>query len=176
MTRTEQIRFLTGRLLDELPQYREQAARFPDDEVSRRRLLRSLMNVRPPLPLSADFLAVQDALLSAETAEKGVVDPAELPPAGEPGLYLWQGDITRLAADAIVNAANSALLGCFLPCHGCIDNAIHSAAGCSCGTSAIGSCARRAMRSPPGGPSSRRATIFRRDTCFTRWAPSCGAP
>ena len=129
MTRTEQIRFLTGRLLDELPQYREQAARFPDDEVSRRLLLRSLMNVRPPLPLSADFLAVQDALLSAETAEKGIVDPAELPPAGEPGLYLWQGDITRLAADAIVNAANSALLGCFVPCHGCIDNAIHSAAG-----------------------------------------------
>jgi len=129
MTRDEQLRFLIGRLLDELPQYRAQAAQFPADAPAQRRLLRSLMNVRPPLPLDDGFLAVQDALLSAETAAKGVVDPAALPPTGAPGVFLWQGDITRLAADAIVNAANAALLGCFIPCHGCIDNAIHSAAG-----------------------------------------------
>lgn len=129
MTRTEQIRFLIDRLLAEMPQYREEAARFPADAASQRRLLRSLMNLRPPLPLSGEFLAVQDALLAAETSEKGVIHVETLPPTREPNLYLWQGDITRLAADAIVNAANSALLGCFIPCHGCIDNAIHSAAG-----------------------------------------------
>lgn len=129
MTRKEQIRFLTGRLLKEMPQYREQAAQFPPDEAAQRLLLRSLMNVRPPLRLSGDFLSVQDALLSAETAEKGIVCAGELPSAGEPELCLWQGDITRLAVDVIVNAANAALLGCFIPCHGCIDNAIHSAAG-----------------------------------------------
>ena len=112
-----------------MPQYRAQAASFPADDTSQRRLLRSLMNVRPPLPLNSEFLAVQDALLSAEAAEKGIVRVGDLPPTGEPNICLWQGDITRLAADAIMDADNSALLGCFVPCHGCIDNAIHSAAG-----------------------------------------------
>jgi len=100
----------------------------PETSEEQRRLLRSLMNIRPPQPIDADFLRVQDAYLQEETEQKGVVHLAELRPA-EPGIYLWQGDITRLAADGIVNAANSALLGCFVPCHGCIDNAIHSAAG-----------------------------------------------
>ena len=88
------------------------------------------MNVRPPLPLDPAFLAVQDALLSTEREAKGVVDGAALPAvAADPRLSLWPGDITRLRADAIVDADNAALLGCFAPCHGCIDNAIHSAAG-----------------------------------------------
>ena len=130
MNRKEQIQFLITILLEELPAYREQATRFPKDEYSQRRLLRSLMNVSPPMPLREDFLKVQDALLSAEREEKGVIDADRLPVSSvDPRLILWQGDITRLNADAIVDADNSALLGCFQPCHGCIDNAIHSAAG-----------------------------------------------
>ena len=130
MDRREQVQYLNQTLLAEMPQYREQAEAFPVDAFSQRRLLRSLMNVRPPMPLAPKFLEVQDALLSAEREEKGVVNGDALPPtAGDPRLVLWQGDITRLRADAIVDADNSALLGCFAPCHGCIDNAIHSAAG-----------------------------------------------
>lgn len=130
MDRRDQLAFLIDALLAEMPEYREQAGQFPPDDTSQRRLLRSLMNVRPPMPLDRAFLEVQDALLSAETEEKGVVDGDALPPtAGDARLVLWQGDITRLRADAIVDAGNDALLGCFCPCHGCIDNAIHSAAG-----------------------------------------------
>nr|WP_326185642.1 protein-ADP-ribose hydrolase [uncultured Oscillibacter sp.] len=130
MTRSEQLRFLNSILLEELPEYRAQARAFPRNDAAQRRLLRSLMNVRPPKPLRQDFLRVQDDLLSAEREEKGVVDAVALPvTAAHPQIALWQGDITRLAADAIVDADNSGLLGCFIPCHGCIDNAIHSAAG-----------------------------------------------
>lgn len=130
MDRSEQLQYLNQFLLNEMPRYREQAAQFPDDDASQRRLLRSLMNVRPPLPLSPTFLEVQDALLSAETEAKGVVDAMALPTVqSDSRLAVWQGDITRLKADAIVDADNSALLGCFVPCHGCIDNTIHSAAG-----------------------------------------------
>lgn len=130
MTRIEQIQRLSKLLLAEMPEYQEQAARFPQEETAQRWLLRSLMNVRQPMPLSPDFLALQDELLSAEQEEKGVVDGETLPvTAAHPQIAIWQGDITRLKVDAIVNAANSALLGCFCPCHGCIDNAIHSAAG-----------------------------------------------
>ena len=130
MNRMEQIAYLNQRLLEEMPELRSQAAAFPRDEQAQRRLLRSLMNVRPPRQLRPDFLKTQDELLSAEREEKGVVDAAFLPDVpGHSGIVLWQGDITRLKADAIVNAANSAMLGCFCPCHGCIDNAIHSAAG-----------------------------------------------
>ena len=130
MDRREQVQYLNQTLLAEMPQYREQAEAFPVDAFSQRRLLRSLMNVRPPMPLAPKFLEVQDALLSAEREEKGVVNGDALPPtAGDPRLVLWQGDITRLRADAIVDADNSALLGCFAPCHSCIDNAIHTFAG-----------------------------------------------
>ena len=92
-----------------------------------------VVNQPPPkwsMPLDPSFLAVQDGLLSAEREEKGVVEADSIPDRpGHPGIAVWQGDITRLKADAIVDADNDRLLGCFVPCHGCIDNAIHSAAG-----------------------------------------------
>ena len=130
MERFEKIRYLNEILLDEMPEYRAQAAQFSQEEAAQRRLLRSLMNLRPPGPLKPRFLRVQDELLSAEREARGVVDGRSLPvTSGNSRIAVWQGDITRLAADALVNAGNSALLGCFRPCHGCIDNAIHSAAG-----------------------------------------------
>lgn len=130
MNQIETIRMLNSMLLEEMPQYQTDAGQFPPDQLSQRRLLRSLMNVRHPLPLKPGFLQIQDELLGREREEKGVVHVAALPgTAADPRLVIWQGDITRLDADAIVNAANSQLLGCFYPCHGCIDNAIHSAAG-----------------------------------------------
>ncbi len=130
MKRDEQIRYLNETLLEEMPEYREEAERVPPDGESRRYLLRCLMNVREPRALPPRFVQVQDELLGAEREEKGVVHVAELPTVpGDGRIALWQGDITRLDADAIVNAANSALLGCFRPGHNCIDNVIHSAAG-----------------------------------------------
>lgn len=104
----------------------------------RRRVMRSLMNIRMPRPLPAGFLEIQDEFLREEAREKGIVSLADIPTVKEQygsgvlfgdRISVWQGDITRLQADAIVNAANSRMLGCFVPCHGCIDNAIHSAAG-----------------------------------------------
>lgn len=130
MNRLEQIRRLNALLLEEIPEYKEQAAQFSKEEAAQRRLLRSLMNVRAPMPLQKEFLQIQDEVLSAEREEKGVVDAAGLPVThADSRIAVWQGDMTRLKTDAIVNACNSALLGCFCPCHGCIDNAIHSAAG-----------------------------------------------
>ena len=130
MKETEQLQFLTETLLDEMPQYRREAKRVPRGAEEQRRFLRCLMNVREPGTLSERFLQAQDELLSREREKKGVVHVAELLPVPmDERLVLWQGDITRLDADAIVNAANSALLGCFRPGHNCIDNVIHSAAG-----------------------------------------------
>lgn len=120
------IKKLNAQLLAEMPEL--EVSEVPEDLPSQRRLLRALMNVRPPMPLTEKFLALQDEILSEETAERGIVSLKSIPDV-EKNIKIWQGDITRLAADAIVNAANSALLGCFIPLHGCIDNAIHSAAG-----------------------------------------------
>ena len=139
MTQDERVRFLIDILLEEMPRFRAEAERLPDTPEARRRLLRGLMNVRPPMPLRKDYLEEQDKLLREETEARGVVAIDDLPTVAEirgdaadgsaSRIVLWQGDITRLAADAIVNAANSALLGCFVPGHLCIDNVIHSAAG-----------------------------------------------
>lgn len=124
MTRQEErLDYLLAVLLGEKAEYK--AISVPKSTEDKRRLLRSLMNVRPPISISAEFIKVQDQYLQAVIAEKGITRLEDLSPV-ENGLYLWQGDITTLAVDAIVNAANSQMLGCFVPCHGCIDNAIHT--------------------------------------------------
>ena len=128
MNQQERCLWLIRALLDEMPEYRDTP--IPALPDRRWRLLRSLMNVRPPMPATDEFLAVQDAFLRQMTAEKGLVDAASLPSgATDERVTLWQGDITTLKCDAIVNAANSRMLGCFSPCHGCIDNIIHTMAG-----------------------------------------------
>ena len=157
MTEDENISLLIGRLLEDMPEYRAQARPAPAETAARRRLLRGLMNVRPPMPLDADFLAAQDELLTSEAREKGIVTADLLPPTKEPNIRLWRGDITRLAADAVVNAANSALLGCFIPCHGCIDNAIHSAAGLQLRDECARIMRAQGREEPPGGAKLTKA-------------------
>ena len=120
----DKIDFLLNALLDE----RKNAQPLPDSQEDKWRLFRALVNTREPRPASAEFLAAQDELLQSLIAEKGVTDIDDLSPVRD-GLYLWRGDITTLKVGAIVNAANSAMLGCFAPNHGCIDNAIHTFAG-----------------------------------------------
>ena len=124
MTQAERRVYLINYLLAE----RGETADIPSDEYKQKRLLRSLFNVRMPAPISEEFLREQDAYLQEETARKGIIDIVNLEPVQE-GIYLWQGDITTLKCDAIVNAANSQMFGCFCPCHGCIDNAIHTFSG-----------------------------------------------
>lgn len=124
MTQSERRIYLIDRLAAE----RGEGIAVPENGQVQKRLLRALFNVRPPIPADEEFLRVQDAYLKEETRRKGVTDLADLAPI-RPDIYLWQGDITTLKCDAIVNAANSALLGCFCPNHGCIDNAIHTFAG-----------------------------------------------
>lgn len=126
MTQDERLECLIRYLLAERREYAGIAMPGSVDEL--RRLLRALMNVRAPEPVSAEFLAVQDEYLRERLTERGVQRVEDLTPV-EPGICLWQGDITTLAADGIVNAANSGMTGCYVPCHGCIDNAIHTYAG-----------------------------------------------
>lgn len=102
--------------------------RVPQSADEQKRLLRGLMNVHPAQAADPEFLKIQDAYLRVAIAEKGVTDIDDLSPV-QPGIYLWQGDITTLRCDAIVNAANSGMTGCYAPNHRCIDNAIHTFAG-----------------------------------------------
>ena len=113
--------YLIEYLLKEDPRYSEM--QIPEDLQGKRDLFRALRNVRWPKPVSEEFLCLQDEELRAQLQEKGVVELPNVP------MQIWQGDITRLKVDAIVNAANSQMLGCFHPLHKCTDNAIHSAAG-----------------------------------------------
>lgn len=112
MTQEQQADFLIRCLLTERPEYQD--IPVPSGLLEKQRLLHSLMNVRPPVPVSEDFLRVQNTYLGERLAERGVTSLKDLSPV-RPGLYLWQGDITTLAVDAIVNAANSQMLGCFFP-------------------------------------------------------------
>ena len=125
MTQSQRRSYLIEKLLQERREY--MGVSLPTEE-EQRRLLRGLMNLRPPAPVSGEFLQVQDAYFQERLKERGVTKLEALTPV-QPGLYLWQGDITTLEVDAIVNAANSGMTGCYVPCHGCIDNAIHTYAG-----------------------------------------------
>lgn len=102
--------------------------RVPSDPGDMWNTLRGLMNVRPPGHLDRETLALQDVLLRESLESRGITDADDLEFDDE-GICIWQGDITTLRCDAIVNAANSGMLGCFVPCHRCIDNAIHTYAG-----------------------------------------------
>ncbi|MCC8060098.1 MAG: protein-ADP-ribose hydrolase [Clostridiales bacterium] len=126
MTQDERRIYLIKALLSEKTEYRDME--IPMDAQQQKRLLRALFNVRMPKPVSDSFIEIQDAYLQEETRQKGITDLSDLTPV-QGGIYLWQGDITTIRCGAIVNAANSQMLGCFCPNHGCIDNAIHTYAG-----------------------------------------------
>ena len=126
MNQAEKRRYLIDALLSEHATYR--SMEIPSGESEQRQLLRGLMNVRLPGAVSEDILRVQDEYLREAALEKGITDVDELTPV-EPGICLWQGDITTLRCDAIVNAANAGMTGCYQPCHSCIDNCIHTYAG-----------------------------------------------
>jgi len=101
---------------------------IPNDIIKKQQMLRSLMNIRMPKKMIDEVIKVQDEYLSYRAKEKGIVKLSDIPVIKD-NLSIWQGDITRLEVDAIVNAANSQMLGCFLPMHICIDNQIHTFAG-----------------------------------------------
>lgn len=128
VSRIDNLRYILRTLLAEREEYA--GWQIPDTQEKQQSMMRALLNVRPPQPVSPKFLQAQDAELRLQLADKGIVTLPDIPPChSDSRLRIWQGDITRLQADAIVNAANNALLGCFVPLHRCIDNAIHSAAG-----------------------------------------------
>ena len=147
MNQAERRMLLIHTLLKEDPAY--QGAGIPADADGQRYLLRGLLNVRAPQKTDAEFLRVQDAYLQSRTAEKGITDIDSLVPL-QPGLYLWQGDITTLKCDAIVNAANSGMTGCYCPNHRCIDNAIHTYAGVQLRLACAEQMARQGRPEPTG--------------------------
>ena len=134
-TQEERLDYLLEAFMEDSSEYRD--IQTPADMNGKRRILRSLMNIRMPKRLAPEVLAVQDDYLAERVRENGIVGLSEIPTRADRGskrryaerLSLWQGDITRLAVDAIVNAANSQMLGCFVPMHTCIDNCIHTFAG-----------------------------------------------
>lgn len=126
MTQNNRRKFLITYLLSENEAYKKM--NIPIDEGEQKSLLRALLNVRMPAPVSDEFLQIQDEYLKEEIAKHGITDCKTLAPVDD-GIYLWQGDITTLKCDAIVNAANKKMLGCFCPNHKCIDNAIHTFSG-----------------------------------------------
>lgn len=148
MTQQERQMFLIQTLLEEQPVY--EGMEIPETDHEQKRLLRALMNVRLPKPASEEFLKIQNSYLQEETARKGVTEGSRLAER-EKGISLWQGDITTLRADAIVNAANSQMLGCFVPCHGCIDNMIHTYAGVQLRLACAKRMEQRGRKEPTGG-------------------------
>ena len=125
-TQAERLDYLVEAFKTDSVQYKD--LQTPADTGGKRRILRSLMNIRMPKKMDETVIAVQDAYLRERIRENGVIELSDIPEIRQ-GLSIWQGDITRLAVDAIVNAANSQMLGCFVPMHTCIDNCIHTFAG-----------------------------------------------
>lgn len=121
MNQAERRLYLIQYLLKESVQYKDLA--IPQDADQQKLLLRSLFNIRMPQEVPEEFLRIQDEYLQEENRRKGITDYHDLKPLAE-GIYLWQGDISSLKVGAIVNAANSQMLGCFYPNHKCIDNSI----------------------------------------------------
>ena len=154
MTQAERRRFLIDALLAERPSCRRQDV--PNDAQRQKILLRALMNVRPPKPVSSEFLTVQDAYLRQALAEGGITRVEDLTPV-DGDLYLWQGDMTRLACGAIVNAANSGMTGCYVPNHACIDNCIHTFAGVQLRLDCAELMARQGHEEPTGQAKITRA-------------------
>ncbi len=126
MNQQQRREFLIQYMLKENEEHR--SIRIPEDEESQKRLLRGVFNVRPAAAATTEFLQIQDDYLQEELSQRGIVTMEEMQEL-EKNIFLWRGDITRLKVGAIVNAANSAMQGCFYPNHGCIDNAIHTFAG-----------------------------------------------
>lgn len=128
MTQSERREYLIQYLLKEDKKIAVQ--KMPSDKQGQENMLRSLMNVRLPKPIGDDFLKIQDEYLIERNKERGLTDVSDLSPVdSDKRLYIWQGDITTLKCDAIVNAYNSQMLGCCSPMHACIDNFIHTYAG-----------------------------------------------
>ena len=173
MTQEQRADFMIRYLLKERKEFQD--IPLPSGLAEKRRLLRSLINVRPPVPISEDFLHVQDAYLKERLAQRGVVRLNDLTPI-QPGLYLWQGDITTLATDAIVNAANSQMMGCFVPCHGCIDNAIHTYAGVQLRLECADIMAGQREEEPTGKAKITKAYNLPAAMCCIPSAPSSMVP
>ena len=124
----ENLDYILEILIDVMPEFKH--IQLPADRAGKRKLMRSFMNILPSLELSEEFIKSQNEELIIQLTEKGIVEIETIESSIlNPRLKLWKGDITRLKVDAIVNAANIQMLGCFIPLHGCIDNAIHSSAG-----------------------------------------------
>lgn len=147
MTQAQKRIFLISELLKENPRY--SGMEIPAGDAEQKLLLRGLMNVRLPAAVSPEFLEVQDAYLREAIREKGITDFADLQPAGD-GLFLWRGDITTLRCDAIVNAANGNMTGCYRPNHNCIDNCIHTYAGVQLRLECAGLMERQGYEEPVG--------------------------
>lgn len=125
-TQNGRLNYLVEEFKADSVQYKD--LQTPEDTEGKRRILRSLMNIRTPRKMADAVLTVQDEYLQERIRENGIVELADIPVI-RGSMSIWQGDITRLAVDAIVNAANSQMLGCFVPMHTCIDNCIHTFAG-----------------------------------------------
>lgn len=165
MTQEERREYLINYLLKE--EIRIGRCKIPADKQGQEELLRSLMNVRPPKPIREEFLKIQDEYLKERNRERGITDIADLEPVEtDPRLYIWQGDITTLKCDAIVNACNSQMLGCFSPMHACIDNFIHTYAGVELHLKCMRLCPCRGMRKKQERQRSHRVIIFRQSTFF----------